>query len=46
MEFDTDTNRCFDCDGKLRHFAGCPWYTGEPVLNLEQRVAVQSLIAR
>lgn len=39
--FDHETNRCYDCDGKLRHFQGCPFYTGEPVLSLTQRLMLQ-----
>lgn len=41
-EFDTDTGRCYDCDGKWRHFSGCPFYVGEPALTLEQRVAART----
>lgn len=44
MEFDYDSERCFDCDGHWRHFAGCVHYTGEPFLALEQRVELRALI--
>ena len=41
--YDED-GRCFDCDGKYRHFQGCPEYRGEPALTLEQRVAVYAAV--
>lgn len=37
--YDED-GRCYDCDGKYRHFAPCPEYKGEPALDLETRVAI------
>jgi hypothetical protein len=44
MEYDNETERCYDCDGHYRHFYPCPYYTGEPVLTLEERVAVRALV--
>jgi hypothetical protein len=42
MEFDYDSERCGECDGHFRHFPGCSWYRGEPVLTLAQRVQVEA----
>lgn len=39
-EFDYETERCLHCDGHFRHFEGCPYYTGEPVLDLITRLQV------
>ena len=44
-EFDRESERCLNCDGHFRHFPGCAFYTGEPVLSLEERVAVRAQIA-
>lgn len=43
-EFDYQTERCPECDGHFRHFAPCPFYTGEPALSLEQRIAVEAMV--
>ena len=44
-EYDIESERCIDCDGHFRHFEGCPWYVGEPVLSLADRLAVQRMLA-
>lgn len=44
-EFDRESERCMICDGHWRHYPGCSYYTGEPVLDLAQRVAVRAQIA-
>ena len=42
MEFDFDSERCYDCDGHFRHFPGCRFYVGEPALTVQQRVQVHA----
>lgn len=44
MEFDYESERCYDCDGHFRHFPGCSLYVGEPALSLEQRVSVAAMV--
>ena len=29
MEFDYESERCYDCDGHWKHASWCPWVTGE-----------------
>jgi hypothetical protein len=40
--FDPESERCIECDGHFRHFAPCSQYTGEPILNLQERVAMHA----
>lgn len=42
--YDPISERCSDCDGHFRHFEGCPFYEGEPVLDLEARVRVAAIV--
>lgn len=43
-EYDYDSERCYDCDGHFRHFEGCYFYRGEPFLDLEARVQLESIL--
>lgn len=44
MDFDSQSERCIDCDGHFRHFSPCPLAGGEPALSLAERVSVQALV--
>lgn len=42
-----ENGRCFDsnCDGHYRHFQGCEFYEGEPLLSVQDRVAIYAMVA-
>lgn len=44
MEFDYESERCYDCDGHFRHFPGCDFYEGEPFTTVQQRVAIETMV--